>query len=561
MAVNNRHLLLVSDFVADGLVPLLKPELSVTVAPFDQVSMVLLDPQHACWRDEPDAMFVWTRPEGIVKGFARLLQGEQVSLAELLAETEQFMGQILEAARRVDHLFVASWTVKPFVRGLGMLALHPDVGHAHHLLRMNLRMMELAQKSQNIYILDAGRWQAHAGPAAYSPKLWHLGKIAFGPAAMAQSAGDLIASIHALEGRTRKLLVLDLDDILWGGTVGEEGWEKLCLGGHNPIGEAFVAFQMELKALQRRGILLGIVSKNSETVALEAIDRHPEMVLRRDDFVAWRINWQDKVQNLRELAEEVNLSLDACVFIDDHPAERARVRDGLPDVMVPEWPTDILLYAQALNELRCFDPAALTADDRQRSDMYLAERQRKSAQSSSQTLEAFLESLQLRVIVERLNEANLSRAAQLLNKTNQMNLTTRRMTEAQLKEQNEGNRVAFVFRVADRFGEYGVTGLASLALNGDCAVVTDFVVSCRVMGRGVENAMLHVLTEHAGRHGARRIEATYHRTNRNMPLKSFFETTFGTTKEASDDRTCYTWNTVGLHLIPPHIRLEGELLI
>ena len=307
---------------------------------------------------------------------------------------------------------------------------------------MNLRMIELAANVQNIYILDAGRWLAHAGPAGFSPKLWHLGKIAFGPPAMAQAAGDLIAAVLALEGRSQ-MLVVDLDDTLWGGTVGEEGWEKLCLGGHSPIGEAFVAFQTALKALQRHSIMLGIVSKNSEAIALEAIDRHPEMVLRRADFVAWRINWQDKVQNLRELAEEVNLGLDACVFIDDLPAERARVRDGLPAVFVPEWPTDKLLYAQSLNELKCFDPAALTAEDRQRSDMYFAERQRKAAQISAQTMEAYLESLQLRLAVERLNQANLSRAAQLLNKTNQMNLSTRRMTEGQLETYNAGNRVVF----------------------------------------------------------------------------------------------------------------------
>jgi FkbH-like protein len=175
-------------------------------------------------------------------------------------------------------------------------------------------------------------------------------------------------------------------------------------------------------------------------------------------------------------------------------------------------------------------------------------------------MEEYLESLELRLTVERLNRANLSRAAQLLNKTNQMNLTTRRMTETQLEVHNSGDRVVFVFQVADRFGEYGVTGLAGLEMNGDCAIVADFVVSCRVMGRGVENAMLHVLTEYACRRGADRIEATFLPTDRNMPLKAFFDRTFAKSAAQFDDRTRYTWNTVGLNLIPPHIRLERGLV-
>jgi FkbH-like protein len=301
---------------------------------------------------------------------------------------------------------------------------------------------------------------------------------------------------------------------------------------------------------------LGVVSKNSESVAWEAIDRHPEMVLRRDDFVAWRINWQDKAQNLRELAEEVNLGLDSLVFIDDHPAERARVRAALPTVLVPEWPEDKLRYAQALMELTCFDPAAVTSEDLARSGMYLAERQRKTAQHTAQTVEAYLESLQLRVAVEPLNKANLSRATQLLNKTNQMNLATRRMTEAEFEAVLGERSPVFVFRVADRFGDYGLTGIASLNLNGDFGAVADFVVSCRVMGRGVEESMLHVLTEHARRRGIHCMEATYLPTERNTPIRSFFDKTFGPLPSHPGDPVRYSWTAVEPFPLPKHLQIQ-----
>src|SRR4029453_2193787 len=186
--------------------------------------------------------------------------------------------------------------------------------------------------------------------------------------------------------------------------------------------------------LSSRGIVLAIASKNTEAIALEAIDRHPEMVLCRRDFAAWRINWNDKVANIIELSAELNLGLNSLVFIDDNPAERMRVREALPDVLVPEWPADRLLYERALAELTCFDTLMLTEEDQARTRMYVAERERKIARQSVQSLDAYLATLGLTVTVERMDRSNVARAAQLLNKTNQFNLTTRRMPEARYME-------------------------------------------------------------------------------------------------------------------------------
>src|SRR5262249_42813455 len=236
----------------------------------------------------------------------------------------------------------------------------------------------------------------------------------------------------------------------------------------------------------------------TESIALDAIQRHPEMVLRREDFVSWRINWNDKAQNILELVQELNLGLDSVVFIDDSPAERARVHQALPDVLVPEWPSEKMLYVQALSALDCFDTAALSKEDGQRTEMYAAERRRNVLGNSVESAEEYMSALKLEVIFEGLTRANLARTVQLLNKTNQMNLATRRMPESEYLSwsKRQANHV-FVFRVVDRFGDYGLTAIASFTADEGTALVEDFVLSCRVMGRGVERAMLHTLIEHA----------------------------------------------------------------
>src|SRR5439155_12335873 len=283
----------------------------------------------------------------------------------------------------------------------------------------------------------------------------------------------------------------------WGGIVGDLGWQSIRLGGHDPIGEAFRDFQLGLKILKERGVLLGIVSKNEESTALEAIRSHPEMVLRQDDFAGWRINWEDKAQNIANLAAELNLGLQSVVFLDDNPVERARVREVLPDVLVPELPANPMEFKAALQQLRCFDTPVISSEDQTRTGMYVSERQRRAAQAHISSLDQWLESLQMEVVAEPLSETNLDRATQLFNKTNQMNLSTRRLTKEELWSwSRENGNSMLVFRVSDKFGDYGLVGIASFRLEAGSqtdARIVDFILSCRVMGRKVEETMLHVL--------------------------------------------------------------------
>ena len=524
------HGLLISDFNAQNLVGLLDnspepPRFAIRHAPFGQVMQALTDPTMDGWQPEPDVLIVWTRPQSVLPGIQRLLENARPGAEALSAQVDAFSEAVRAASTRARWVLVMTWTLPTYERGLGLIDWKSEQGLARQLASANLRLVENLQVLPNVYVLDAARWMALTGAEhAHNPKLWYLGKIAFGARVFQQAAQDIRAAVLAADGKARKLVLLDLDDTLWGGIVGDVGWEGIRLGGHDAIGEAFLDFQSGLKALKNRGVLLGIVSKNDEQIALEAIRRHPEMVLRLEDFAAWRVNWDDKAANVRALVTELNLGLQSTVFIDDNPIERSRVRQALPEVLVPEWPEDTLYYRRALQALTCFDAPTITEEDLERTRLYVTERQRAAAREESQTFDEWLRSLETRVIVEPLSAVNLPRTAQLLNKTNQMNLATRRLTEAELQAwASEQGRGVWTFRVQDRFGDSGLTGIASLQREGESARIVDFVLSCRVMGRRVEETILSYLAQAARELGARQLDATFLPTSKNGVCLTFWK--------------------------------------
>lgn len=325
----------------------------------------------------------------------------------------------------------------------------------------------------------------------------------------------------------RKLIVLDLDNTLWKGIVGDE------------VVVPFVRFQRALKDLQERGVLLAIASKNTESIALTAFNTTPGMVLKQDDIVTHKINWESKATNIVQLTEELNLGLQSVVFIDDSPFERGQVSELLREVLVPEWPSvpDDDAYVEALAKLDCFDLSEPTEEDLLRTQMYARERERAKAKSQSASVEDWLKSLGTKLTFEELNEENFPRAVQLLNKTNQMNLTTRRLDEAQLREwlQDLTNSF-FTVKVSDRFGDAGLTGIIGLYASEDILYITDFVLSCRVMGRLVEEAMIEFIIERARKFGQKTVVAMFNQTPKNGPAEQFMNERSGFT--ASGHKGC-----------------------
>jgi len=493
-------------------------------APFGQPAATLLDNDLPCWQHTPDVAVIWTRPQSVVSAFKALLAYEQVALSTVLQQVDDYCDMMANVSGRVKYGFIPSWALPFDRRVFGMLDMQTGIGLTNTIMRMNLRLAENLAEASNLYVIDAHRWTAPAGIQAFSPKLWYLGKIPFGNEVFKAAALDIKAVLRGMLGYARKLVIVDLDDTLWGGIVGDAGWENLVLGGHHHIGEAYVDFQHALKSMQNRGILLAIVSKNEEQVALKAIRKHPEMVLKLEDFAGWRINWQDKVQNIIDLLTELNLGPQSAVFIDDSPAERARVKEGLPEVLVPDWPEDPLLYPSTLFGLRCFELPSLSREDLARTTMYLSEAKRRELKEKAGSLDEWLAQLSVKVQVEELHSANLQRAAQLLNKTNQMNLSTRRMSEAELMAwaEQEQHRL-WTLRVADKFGDAGLTGIISLEVQDRSARIVDFILSCRVMGRKIEETMLAVAIDYARAQGIDNMCAQYIPTSKNKPCLDFFK--------------------------------------
>ena len=305
-------------------------------------------------------------PEGVLEAIRELLDCCPVNEKDLNGQVDVFSAALLRASKRTRAMFVPTWVIPPFHQTQGLLDLSSDSGVARALMQINMRLLQTLDGVPTVHPLWTDKWIQLAGPTAFNQRLWYLAKIRFSNDVFKAAASDLKGALRGSGGQAKKVIILDLDDVLWGGTVGETGWQGITLGGHDPAGEAFVDFQRALKALTRRGILLAIASKNEESVAIEAIAKHPEMVLKMDDFAGWRINWQDKAENIVGLMAELNLGLDSAVFIDDNPVQRARVREALPQLFVPEWPSDKRLYTEALLSLDCFNRPSVTEEDRQR---------------------------------------------------------------------------------------------------------------------------------------------------------------------------------------------------
>jgi FkbH-like protein len=349
-------------------------------------------------------------------------------------------------------------------------------------------------------------------------------------------AQEWLRFIHPLAGKVCKALVMDLDNTLWGGVIGEDGLAGIQVGLDYP-GAAYAAVQRVILDLYQRGIILAVCSKNNPADAMEALEHHPEMLLRPHHFASMRINWQDKAQNLREIAAELNIGIEALAFLDDNPAERHWVRSELPEVTVIDLPNDPMDYSQALRDAPVFERLSLSAEDRERGRYYAEQRQRTELESSAVSLEDFYRSLQMEVEIASVTPQTLNRTAQLTQKTNQFNLTTRRYTEQQLTEMTASPEWQVrSLRVRDRFGDNGLVGVAITHCIGEVCEIDTLLLSCRVIGRTVETALLANLAQEARNQGMLSLQGWYLPTKKNVPAKDVYRSHgFKLIKEVDQD--------------------------
>jgi FkbH-like protein len=554
------NVLLVGDTTLDTFARFLErnqqePRLKACAAPFGQVYQILLDASHPTWSEKPEILVVWTAAEFTLPSFARLLRFECDSITDLeqqlFIEVDQFANAVLHAATRIATVLVPTWILPTYERWIQTLACRHGIGTTNLLAKCNLRLAERFAGQQNIILLDAANWQASLNRPAFDPRMFAFGKVLYSQPMFEKAAIEIKAILRGILGQTRKVIVCDLDNTLWGGVLGDDGAQNIKIGAPDPVGECFQTFQRSLKRMRSRGILLAICSKNEEELALSVIDDHPSMVLRKNDFAGWRINWKDKAENLVSLAEELNVGLDSFVFLDDSPQERDQVRQILPQVYTPELPPSPSEYSAMLLGLDCFETASLGKEDFERTDMYRAERDRKESVDMAGDLEGWLRSLKIEVRAAPLRPETLPRAAQLLNKTNQFNLSLRRLDEKSLWNwTSEPNKETYTFHISDRFGEFGLAALTSVEVQGNQARIVDFVMSCRVMGKKVEEAVLGYTVAHAQARGVDHVIAPLIDGPRNQPARGFFSAKFIQNEEPRIDPKRVS--------VPPEITLKDE---
>ena len=361
----------------------------------------------------------------------------------------------------------------------------------------------------------------------YDPMLWHSAKQEIHPRATPLFGELVMRLVAARRGLSSKCLILDLDNTIWGGIVGDDGVEGIVLGQGGAAGEAYLDFQKYVLELAQRGIVLAVCSKNDELIARSAFDHHPEMLLKRKDIACFVANWNDKPSNIRSIARQLNLGLDALVFVDDNPFERGVVRRELPMVSVPELPEDPALYAARISDAGYFEAVTLTGEDFMRTSIYRANAERESLLAAASDVPSYLKTLNMKLHAKAFDKIDIQRVNQLINKTNQFNLTTVRYTEQGVAALiGDNDTITIQARLTDRFGDNGIIAVI-IARRSDqdkaSYRIDSWLMSCRVLGRQVEEACLNLLVVNVIRKGAKFLIGLYRETSSNMIVKDLYE--------------------------------------
>src|SRR5258707_2253823 len=388
---------------------------------------------------------------------------------------------------------------------------------------LNARVAEEARSRAHVLIHDVEAVASWIGRRTWSDdRLWDMAKSFCVFDQLPYVAKNIVDIVMCLRGRVVKCVVLDLDNTLWGGVIGDDGVDGIKLSAHGD-GEPFYRLQAYLKELLKRGVLLAVTSKNEMENALLPFEKHPDMLLKRDDISVFVANWNDKAENIRSIRDTLNIGLDSMLFLDDNPFERNLVRGVLPAVIVPELPEDPADYVRAISELNLFETVSFSAEDLRRADLYREEAVRRSEQAQFANADDFLKSLDMRMVAARFDRFQLPRIAQLIQRSNQFNLTTHRYTEAECEAlMNDASVLPLYAKLSDRLGDHGLIGLVVLSPEGEEMVIRDWLMSCRVLARGVEQQLMNMVVAEAQSRGCTRVRGEYTRTAKNGMVSEFF---------------------------------------
>jgi len=492
---------------------------------YGQYRQDLLDPTSALHQFAPQAvLFSLTAKEAI----------SAIPLTATAAEVEETIAGLIEElrsfwrkAREICSGVILQQTFLDVTEPLfGSFDRFVPGAPARVVARLNDRLCEAAAQD-GVLLLDVARASERDGiDAWFEAGRWLQGKLEIAPQA-APVYGDMVARILAAQrGLSKKCLVLDLDNTLWGGVIGDDGIEGIVLGEGSAAGEAHLALQHYAKRLKERGVILAVCSKNDPGIAEAVFHDHPEMVLRRSDIAAFLANWDDKAKNLKAIATRLNIGIDSLVFVDDNPVERARVRQSLPMVAVPELPEDAAHYVRCLADAGYFEAVSFTLEDRDRAQQYAENAERDALFESAQSMDEFLRGLKMSVRFGPFTAVDQPRVVQLINKTNQFNTTTRRYTSEEIAIlTNLHSALTLQFRLLDRIGDNGLVSamiLRPTPEDEDVLEIENWVMSCRVFGRQLEHEAMNIAVEAARQRGARALVAEYIATSKNNVISALY---------------------------------------
>jgi FkbH-like protein len=502
-----------------------KLRLEVFSGSFGQYRQELLDPASPLVQFRPELILLSLSARQAASGVPITATAEEVE--EALARAIEELRELWRQARNTFNATVIQQSYLDVSEPLfGSYDRLVPAAPSRVIARLNDLLAHAAAR-ENVMLLDVAQASARDGiDAWFDVARWLQGKMEIAPQA-APMYGDMVARIVAAQrGLSKKCLVLDLDNTLWGGVIGDDGLEGIVLGEGSAVGEAHLALQRYALQLKERGVILAICSKNDTAIAEAAFRDHPEMLLRRADIAAFVANWDDKAANLKTIAERLNIGLDSLVFVDDSPAERARVRESLPMVAVPELPEDAAHYVHCLANAGYFESVGFTTDDSQRAGRYAANAEREALLGTLESMDDFLRGLRMSVVFGPVKAVDLARATQLINKTNQFNPTTRRCSAEELAAIAAApEAVALQFRLLDRFGDNGLVSVLILrpdAEQPDELEIDTWVMSCRVFGRELEFEVMNIAVESARRRGVQAFRASYIPTKKNGVIRDLY---------------------------------------
>jgi FkbH-like protein len=548
-------------FTVEPLVPLLRSacfaagiDLTVYLGEFNTYAQELVDAGSELYGFAPQTVILAVQTRDLAPEWGK----DSAGVVERV--TGQFAGWIRALRRHSPANLVMHSLEAPAFAGRGVYDGQTEDGPTAAVQEINRNLRRLAREERGVYVLDYDGLTARYGREQWGDeRKWLSVRLPLAAPSLMRLTREWMRFLHPLTGKVAKAVAVDLDNTLWGGVIGEDGMAGIQVGSEYP-GAAYRELQRALLDLSRRGILLAVCSKNNPEEALAALESHPGMLLRPGHFAAMRINWQDKARNLREIAAELNIGLDAVAFLDDNPVEREHVRTEIPEAMVVLLPDDPMRYAQAVRDAPVFERLTLSEEDRGRNQYYAAGRERAALEQAVSSPEEFYRSLEQVVEIQPANAMTVARVAQLTQKTNQFNLTTRRYTEQQIAEMMNcpGWRVLSL-KVRDRYADNGLVGVAILREAGAVCEIDTFLLSCRVIGRTVETALLAQAAAEAHGAGAARLEGWFLPTKKNAPAKDFYSRHGFDLAEERDGRQLWRLELAGAEVrCPEWIRIAVE---